>query len=87
MLQRVYGRAIPLAGLCRRAMAGYDEEALKKLAKPGNVGKLDSKSPDVGTGMVGSPACGDVFKMQIKVNDKGVIEKVVFKVLCAVGNP
>ena len=63
-----------------RLFSDYDPKAMEKLAKPGNVGKLDAKSPDVGTGLVGSPACGDVFKVQIKVNEKGVIEKAVFKV-------
>eukprot|EP00826_Nyctotherus_ovalis_P053940 TRINITY_DN703_c0_g3_i4.p1 TRINITY_DN703_c0_g3~~TRINITY_DN703_c0_g3_i4.p1 ORF type:complete len:179 (+),score=61.67 TRINITY_DN703_c0_g3_i4:78-614(+) len=68
-----------------RAVSDYDEKAMEKLAKPQNVGKLDAKSPDVGTGLVGSPACGDVFKVQIKVNDKGVIEKAVFKTFGCVG--
>ena len=62
-------------------MSNYDKKAMDKLAKPEGVGKLDPKSPDVGTGMVGSPACGDVFKVQIKVNADGVIEKAVFKVI------
>ena len=43
------------------------------------MGKLDDKAPDVGTGMVGAPACGDVMKLQIKVNDEGVIEDAKFK--------
>ena len=64
-----------------RGFTDYDKKAMEKLAKPENVGKLDAKAPDVGTGLVGSPACGDVFKVQIKVNDKGVIEKAVFKVI------
>ncbi len=75
---KIFARALPVLGT--RLMSNYDKEAMDKLAKPGNVGKLDAKSPDVGTGMVGSPACGDVFKVQIKVNANGVIEKAVFKV-------
>ncbi len=46
---------------------------------PRNVGSLDKKDPAVGTGLVGAPACGDVMKLQIKVNDDGTIEKAVFK--------
>ena len=63
-----------------RLASNYDKKAMDGLAKPQNVGKLDAKADDVGTGMVGSPACGDVFKVQIKVNKDGVIEKAVFKV-------
>ena len=44
-----------------------------------NVGRFDPKEENVGTGMVGAPACGDVMKLQIKVNDKGIIEDAKFK--------
>ena len=46
---------------------------------PRNVGKLDDKSKNVGTGMVGAPACGDVMRLQIQVNDQGIIEDAKFK--------
>lgn len=46
---------------------------------PRNVGSLDKNDEDVGTGLVGAPACGDVMKLQIKVSDDGTIEKAVFK--------
>ncbi len=46
---------------------------------PRNVGSLDTADPDVGAGLVGAPACGDVMKLQIKVNDQGVIEDARFK--------
>jgi nitrogen fixation protein NifU and related proteins len=46
---------------------------------PRNVGSLDKNDPHVGTGMVGAPACGDVMKLQIKVNDQGIIEDAKFK--------
>ena len=46
---------------------------------PRNVGKMDDKDVTVGTGMVGAPACGDVMRLQIKVNDEGVIEDAKFK--------
>ena len=46
---------------------------------PRNVGVLDKDAPNVGTGMVGAPACGDVMRLQIQVNDAGVIEEAKFK--------
>ena len=57
----------------------YSEKVIDHYDNPRNVGKLDSNDPDVGTGMVGAPACGDVMKLQIKVNDQGVIEDAKFK--------
>ena len=57
----------------------YSKELLDHYENPKNVGSLDKKSDDVGTGLVGAPACGDVMKLQIKVNDKGVIEDAKFK--------
>jgi len=56
----------------------YGEKVLDHYENPRNVGSFES-SDDVGTGMVGAPACGDVMKLQIKVNDDGVIEDAVFK--------
>jgi nitrogen fixation NifU-like protein len=46
---------------------------------PRNVGKFNQDDPDIGTGMVGAPACGDVMRLQIKVNDYGIIEDARFK--------
>ena len=46
---------------------------------PRNVGSLDKESKEVGTGLVGAPACGDVMKLQIKVSDSGIIEDAKFK--------
>ncbi|WP_031933887.1 Fe-S cluster assembly scaffold IscU [Candidatus Hepatobacter penaei] len=57
----------------------YDKKVIDHYEKPRNVGKLDKTKKNVGTGLVGAPACGDVLKLQIEVNDKGVIEKSVFK--------
>ena len=57
----------------------YSKELLDHYEKPRNVGSMDKKSENVGTGLVGAPACGDVMKLQIKVNDKGVIEDAKFK--------
>jgi len=56
----------------------YGEKVLDHYENPRNVGSFD-ESNDVGTGMVGAPACGDVMRLQIKVSDEGVIEDAVFK--------
>lgn len=57
----------------------YNEKILDHYENPRNVGSLDKNDPNVGTGLVGAPSCGDVMKLQIKVNEKGVIEDAKFK--------
>ncbi len=57
----------------------YSTKVIDHYENPRNVGSLDKADPDVGTGLVGAPACGDVMKLQIKVNDEGVIEDAKFK--------
>ena len=57
----------------------YSEKVIDHYENPRNVGKLDADSDNVGTGMVGAPACGDVMRLQIQVNDEGVIEDAKFK--------
>jgi len=57
----------------------YSDKVLDHYENPRNVGSLDKNDPSVGTGMVGAPACGDVMKLQIKVNDEGRIEDAKFK--------
>ncbi len=57
----------------------YSDKVLDHYENPRNVGKLDADDDHVGTGMVGAPACGDVMRLQIKVNDDGVIEDAKFK--------
>ena len=57
----------------------YDKSVIDHFENPRNVGTLDKSDPSVGTGLVGVPACGDVMRLQIKVNDKGVIEDAKFK--------
>jgi Fe-S cluster assembly scaffold IscU len=58
----------------------YSEKVIDHYENPRNVGNLDKNKPNVGTGMVGAPACGDVMKLQIEVDeDTGVIKKAVFK--------
>ena len=58
---------------------GYSEKVIDHLENPWNVGSLDRDADDVGTGMVGAPACGDVMKLQLKINDSGIIEDAKFK--------
>ena len=57
----------------------YSEKVIDHYENPRNVGKLDDSSKNVGTGMVGAPACGDVMRLQIQVNDQGIIEDAKFK--------
>ena len=58
----------------------YSDKVLDHYENPRNVGSLDKNDPAVGTGMVGAPSCGDVMKLQIKVNDEtGIIEDAKFK--------
>ena len=57
----------------------YSEKVLDHYEHPRNVGSLDKQDKDVGTGVVGAPECGDVMKLQIRVNDQGVIEDAKFK--------
>ena len=57
----------------------YNDKVLDHYENPRNVGSLDKDDPDVGTGLVGAPACGDVMKLQIKVDKEGVIEDAKFK--------
>jgi len=57
----------------------YSEKVIDHYENPRNVGSFDKEDPSVGTGMVGAPACGDVMKLQIKVNQKGIIEEAKFK--------
>lgn len=57
----------------------YGKKVLDHYENPRNVGILDKDAKNVGTGMVGAPACGDVMRLQIQVNDKGVIEDAKFK--------
>ena len=57
----------------------YSDKVVDHYENPRNVGSFDKDDVTVGTGMVGAPACGDVMKLQIKVNDKGIIEDARFK--------
>ncbi|AHY42027.1 Fe-S cluster assembly scaffold IscU [Stutzerimonas decontaminans] len=57
----------------------YSDKVIDHYENPRNVGKFDAEDPSIGTGMVGAPACGDVMRLQIKVNEEGVIEDAKFK--------
>ncbi len=57
----------------------YSDKVIEHYENPKNVGTLDKEDPSVGTGLVGAPACGDVMRLQIRVNDSGVIEDAKFK--------
>ena len=57
----------------------YSEKVLEHYENPRNVGSFEKDDPSVGTGLVGAPACGDVMKLQLKINDDGIIEDAKFK--------
>jgi nitrogen fixation NifU-like protein len=57
----------------------YSEKVIEHYENPRNVGSFDQEDPSIGTGLVGAPACGDVMRLQIRVNDAGVIEDAKFK--------
>jgi nitrogen fixation protein NifU and related proteins len=62
-----------------KKIMAYSDKVLNHYENPRNVGVLDKDDVAVGTGMVGAPACGDVMRLQIRVNDQGVIEDAKFK--------
>ncbi len=57
----------------------YSDKVIDHFENPRNMGSLDKSSPEVGTGLVGAPACGDVMKLQLQISDEGVIEDAKFK--------
>ena len=57
----------------------YSEKVIDHYENPRNVGSMDKNDPNVATGMVGAPACGDVMKLQLKISDEGIIEDAKFK--------
>ncbi len=57
----------------------YSNKVIDHYENPRNVGSMDKAADDVGTGLVGAPACGDVMKLQLKINDDGIIEDAKFK--------
>ncbi|KAG8949374.1 iron-binding protein [Tulasnella sp. 424] len=71
-------RSVP-ATIALGARRGYHEKVINHYEKPRNVGSMPKTDMDVGTGLVGAPACGDVMKLQIRVDDNGIISDVKFK--------
>src|SRR5512146_2482490 len=63
----------------RRTSMAYSDKVIDHYEHPRNVGTFSKDDSSVGTGMVGAPACGDVMRLQIKVNDQGIIEDARFK--------
>ena len=57
----------------------YSDKVIDHFEHPRNVGALDKNDPNVGTGLVGAPACGDVMKLQLRISDAGIIEDAKFK--------
>lgn len=57
----------------------YSQKVIDHYENPQNMGSMDKADPQVGTGLVGAPACGDVMKLQLKINDDGIIEDAKFK--------
>ena len=57
----------------------YSDKVIDHYENPQNVGTLNKEDIDVGTGLVGAPACGDVMRLQLKINDDGIIEEAKFK--------
>ena len=57
----------------------YSDKVIEHYENPRNVGTLDKADPNVGTGLVGAPACGDVMRLQLKISDEGIIEDAKFK--------
>jgi nitrogen fixation protein NifU and related proteins len=60
-------------------MATYSDKVIDHYSNPRNVGSFDKDEPNVGTGIVGAPECGDVMKLQLKIRDDGVVEDARFK--------
>lgn len=71
-------RSLPLLPNNHRRL--YHKNVIEHYENPRNVGSLDKKAPNVGTGLVGAPACGDVMKLQIQVDDNDIISDAKFKV-------
>ena len=83
-MQRLFSRLCPARrlglGVGRNGSRNYHDKVIDHYERPRNVGTLDKKDPSVGTGLVGAPACGDVMRLQIKVDDAtGRISDVRFK--------
>src|SRR5881394_858100 len=74
-----FGAPAPKRSKGKNITMAYSDKLLDHYENPRNVGSLPKDDPSVGTGLVGAPACGDVMKLQIKVNEEGIIEDAKFK--------
>lgn len=72
-------RSVLTAGRAPLLARAYHKNVIEHYENPRNVGAMDKDDPNVGTGIVGAPACGDVMKLQIRVKDDGTVEEAVFK--------
>jgi nitrogen fixation protein NifU and related proteins len=73
------GGALSAAPQGERHIMAYSEKVIEHYENPRNVGSFDKDDPNVGTGLVGAPACGDVMKLQLKISDDGIIQDAKFK--------
>ena len=80
MISTVLKRSKLFKSLANTLRFLYHENVIDHYENPRNVGSMNKNSKNVGTGLVGAPACGDVMKLQIRVGDDGKIEEAVFKV-------
>ena len=81
MIKNLKGFSMLFKRIFHAASFGYHENVIDHYEKPRNVGSMDKKAKNIGTGLVGAPACGDVMKLQIKIGPDGeTIEDAVFKV-------
>lgn len=81
MLQNLKTLSLFVKRLSQTSYFSYHENVIDHYEKPRNVGSMDKKAKNIGTGLVGAPACGDVMKLQIKIGEDGqTIEDAVFKV-------
>lgn len=65
--------------LRKEVVMAYSSKVIDHYENPRNIGSMDKEDKEVGTGLVGAPACGDVMKLQIKVNEEGIIQDAKFK--------
>ncbi len=81
LVRSIYSRKyFPYSGRCYGGdIVSYSEKVIDHFENPRNMGSMDQKDPAVGTGVVGALACGDVMKLQLKINDNGIIEDAKFK--------
>ena len=79
MILNSCGGIAPYMNKKRKKLMAYSEKVIDHYERPRNIGSLDSRDNSVGTGLVGAPECGDVMKLQIKVDDRGTIVDAKFK--------